>query len=413
MRSKEEAKNSLKTLKVRNRRLVLSFMRGTKAVSVNEISRATGLSKMTVHKIIDHYIEEGMIAFSGKGESTEEGGKKPNLFSFNADCRFIFAVRIDGTFVSTSLVNLKGEPVARPRITPLAALSFREAAAEVGGSFESQVRESGLPPENCMAAVVGCNGIVDVDKGVCLALYQLPAWGLNIPVRSVFQEFLPKQVSVHVNSWWRLLAHGETHFAQNGGRRRFFLIGNSGDYVSGGMVVNGEVCTGATGFAGEIGHMIVNPQAMERCVCGGRGCLESLVAPSRVLERARGKFERFPSSPVFASNGAEGTARFRVLCEEADRGDALARETMDEVTGYFALAVNNIMHTCDPGTVVLFGDYAAAGAYFMENLRSRIQHMNLHGIQKRVSLECSVITDEHGVVGAASHMTDAYFVGEQ
>ena len=411
MGDKMETKNSLKTLKFRNRKLVLSFMRGAGAVSVNEISRATGLSKMTVHKIVDHYMKEGMIAFAGKGVSTEEGGKKPNLFSFNAHCRFLFAVRIGLGFVACSMVNLKGEIIAGRKTLSTDGQSFADTMANVGTCFHALLEEGFLATENCLAAVVGCNGIVDVDSGVVMASYQHRTWGLNIPLGESLAKVLPVGVTVYVDSWWRHMAHGEIHFAENNERNRFFLMGNSGDCVSGGFVDHGRVCAGASGFAGEIGHIVVAPGHDEVCVCGGRGCLESLVAPSQVVKKAVAGRASYPDSRIFAECGAERTPSFQAICLAADTCDALARAVLDEVIGHFAVAINSIVHICDPGRVVLLGDYATAGSYFLNSLARRIGETSLHGIDKRTIIECSRLSDDHGVIGAASMMTDTMFAG--
>ena len=410
MIKKTETKNSLKTLKFRNRKLVLSFMRTAGAVSVNEISRATGLSKMTVHKIIDHYLEEGMISHAGKGVSTEEGGKKPNLFAFNAHCRYIYAIRVGGDFLATSIVNLKGEMIVGRRTIPLDNVSFDQAIKMMGDAFREQIGEKGLHSDNCLAAVVGCNGIVDVENGVCLASYQFSHWGVNLPIRESLESLLPEGVPVHVDSWWRHLAHGEVHFSESAGRNRFFLIGNSGDYVSGGMVENGIVASGATGFAGEIGHLIVAPGSSETCICGGVGCLEALVAPSRIVARAKKLREQYPASPMFAGNLEDGVAE---IAREADGGDVAARMVIDETVGHFAVAINNIVQICDPGTIVLFGDFARLGSYFLETLKERVYSLSLHGIDKRTLIECIEFSDNHGLIGAANHMTDTLFAGNR
>ena len=412
MLKKSETKNSLKTLKFRNRKLVLQFMRNSGSVSVNEISRATGLSKMTVHKIIDHYLEEAMISHAGKGVSTEEGGKKPNLFAFNADCRYIFAVRLGGDFLSTSIVNLKGETIVERNRVSLAHATFDQVVKMIGDAFIDQVAAKDLPKENCLATVVGCNGVVDAEKGVCLASYQYPDWGVNMPVRECLEALLPDNVPVHVDSWWRHLAHGEVHFGQHSDGKNFFLIGNSGDYLSGGMVMEGQACRGASGFAGEIGHMIVAPESTVQCVCGGYGCLEALVAPGRVVEKAKAQFSAFPNSRIFAGSPTGEVAGFRALCEAANQGDELACKLFDEVAFHFSIAINNIVHICDPGRIVFFGDYAKCGDYFMQALKKRAGHLSMNGIDKRTELAISALGDDQGVVGAANHMTDKLFAGK-
>lgn len=406
--NKTETKNSLKTLKFRNRRLVLSFMRNSAAVSVNEISRATGLSKMTVHKIIDYYLEEGMISYAGKGVSTEEGGKKPNLFIFNAQCKYIYSIRMGDRYLSTSIVNLKGEMIVGKKRIPLDNTSFDDAVKLMVDSYRRQIAEGELTETDCLAAVVGCNGIVDVDNGVCLTAYQYSDWGKNIPIRDRLRRHLPEHVSVHVDSWWRHLAHGEMHSATDDLRHRFFMMGNSGDYISGGMVDDGHVYQGETGFAGEIGHLIVAPGNSDSCVCGGKGCLEAVVAPSRLLRNAKDKQDKYPGSSVFAANLAGGIADIGAA---ADKGDELGKLLVDEAADYFAVAINNIVHICDPGKIVIFGDFARMGNYFLESLRQKAASASLHGIDKRTTIDYSKCDDDYGVIGAANRVTDSLFTG--
>ncbi len=412
MAKRSDTRNSLKTLKFRNRKLVLNYMRTAGPVSVNDISHSTALSKMTVHKIIDHYIEEGMVALAGKGDSTEEGGKKPNLFAFNPDCRYIFAVRLAGDFFSANVVNLKGEAMGASRRVSIENATFEDVVRMIGDEFVEQVAANNLPKEHCFATVVGYNGVVDADRGVALTAYQHPGWGADVPFRESLEALMPGDIPVHVDSWWKHLAHGEAQGALRPDEKTFFLIGNLGNSLSGGMVVDGHVFRGATGFAGEVGHMIVAPKTGLRCVCGGCGCLEVMVAPVSVMRRARERRERFPESPIFAENPEDDAAGLHAAGEAADAGDALARELMDEVAGHFAVAVNNIIFICDPGRIVFFGDYARCGGYFLEQLKIRAGDMTMHGIDKRTEISLSTLDDDDGVVGAACHMTDKLFAGK-
>lgn len=386
-------------------------MRNAGPVSVNEISRATGLSKMTVHKIIDHYIHEGMVTMVGKGVSTEEGGKKPNLFSFNPNCRYIFAIRLAGNELCTSIVNLKGESIVDRRWEPVAGLGHAEVMELIGKAFTSQVHDKGLLPENCLAAVLGCNGIVDADKGVGIASFQHPAWEFDVPLRESLAKQIPQNIPIHLDSWWRHIAHGEMSSSPTPENARFFLIGNSGDYVSGGLVADGKVCRGASGFAGDIGHMVVDPRCETTCVCGGSGCLESLIAPGRVAERVLGLKDEFPDSLLFGADRKGAEDSIADVAAAAERGDALGGKIVGEIVNYLATAINNIIHICDPGMVVLFGSYASAGEKFLERLRERVGALTLRGIDKRTKIVPSNLDEQSGIVGAAHFITDTLFAG--
>ncbi|MCC8166181.1 MAG: hypothetical protein LIQ31_08520, partial [Planctomycetes bacterium] len=150
----DETGTSLQTVKLRNRQLVLSFMRANGAVSVNQISRATALSKMTIHKILAHYLAEGLISHAGKGQSTEEGGKKPNLFIFNAHSRFLFAVRVGVHKLITTVATLRGETIGESREQSLSGMGFGETVAAIGAAFREAMQANSLSPERFAAVAV-------------------------------------------------------------------------------------------------------------------------------------------------------------------------------------------------------------------------------------------------------------------
>lgn len=413
MQQKQATRNSLKTLKLRNRKVVLGFLRNSGAVSVNEISRAIGLSKMTVHKIIDYYLERNVVALVGKGVSTEEGGKKPNLFAFNPNHNYIYAVRLNEDFFLAGLLNLNGDTLTGMTRVDLGPAALDEAVAAVRGCFDRLVAEANLRPEECLAAVVGCNGIVDAEAGVALAGYEYPRWGRDIPLRDILAAAFPDTMQVHIDSWWRHLAYGEISRAEPGERDMFFFIGYFDERVAGGMVVDGKVYRGLTGFAGEIGHVLVNTACDDLCTCGGRGCLQIMVAPSRLRARARRERSDWSDSILFRPPAPEKQSEILpFILEAAGKGDALARDLLDEAAGYFAIAVNNIVHLCDPGLVVLSGDYVAAGEPFRELVQRKFDELTLKGINKHTRIVFSPLDQWGGAYGAANFAAGAFFDGE-
>lgn len=402
----DEIKHSLKSLKGINRRLVMNYLHRSGAVSVNDISTACGLSKMTVHKIVDFYLQKGIIETAGKGESTEGGGKKPNLYSFNPNCCVFFAARLDDSELFSTLCNLKGDILVPKRTVAFEPNDISAAIDIIGDAFARQAAETpGL--DNCLGAVIGCNGAVDVNEGVCLSAMKGGDWSERIPLRQRIQSRLPASMPVFLDNWLRYVAHGLIHTAETEARRRFFLVGTHGERVSGALVLDGNLQSGALGLSGEVGHMIVSPGGT-RCVCGGQGCLEAEVAPSRVVEKARRLCGQSPGmGSLILANGAEPT--FESIVDASNHGDPLARQLMDEAAGHFAVALNNIVQVCDPGLILLFGDYAVSGEFFLKRLRDRLRHTAMVGMERRTRVEPSDLDDTWGMKGAANILTDSLF----
>ena len=100
-----------RNIKYNNQKLVMSLFRWAGKLSVSEISEQVGLSKTTIKKIIGDLMKKNMLLSAGKGESTEEGGKKPELFIFNPTFRYIVLVNIPITHVRVSILDLNAREV--------------------------------------------------------------------------------------------------------------------------------------------------------------------------------------------------------------------------------------------------------------------------------------------------------------
>lgn len=214
---------------------------------------------------------------------------------------------------------------------------------------------------------VAAPGPVDLRSGVLLNPPNLPGWR-DVPLRSVLAEAfgVPVQIENDANA----AALAEHRFgAGRGVRDMVHLTMSTG--VGGGVICNGELVRGASGFAGELGHLPI-VRGGRRCACGLRGCLEAYVgghawarrlrrvAPqtSRVVQRAAA--ERAPIGPEH-------------LLAAARDGDAFARGELERWLDHLALGIVPLVMAFDPERIVLGTIAVAAGdALCFAPLRERV-----------------------------------------
>ena len=98
-----------KILKRINRKAILNILRNSGEMQVAELSKESKLSKTTLMKIMNYYIDKGLVVIVGKGKSTREGGKRPNIFKFNADGRYAIGIIILANKLLSVVTNLNGE----------------------------------------------------------------------------------------------------------------------------------------------------------------------------------------------------------------------------------------------------------------------------------------------------------------
>ncbi len=393
-------KSSLNKLKRKNRKDVLEILRSEGPLSIAEISGRIALSKVTVTKSIDFYVNEGVVSTIGKGESTEDGGKRPNIFAFNPDYRTIFSVRIDESQILTALTNLNGEIIASHTVLYSPETQLDDLFISIQEAFYLLLKRQRKDISSCIGAVVGWLGVTDPETGVCFTSPHYANWGTDIPVRDKLKKLLPQGMPVHIDNWIRYHAYGEVK-AMNPRVDKFFLISTEYEGVNGGLVIDGKIYRGAGSLSGEIGHMIVDTSdRAEVCLCGGKGCLEASVSPRRILARLKESSQGEAAGP---------DVKFSQLLRSADGGDRRAAGIIEKCAGFFAVGINNIMQICDPELIIIQGEFSAGGDFFKKVLLEKIQGMSLLGMKKTIRIEYSSLGTEGAILGAGLYVADRYF----
>ncbi|MCD8141249.1 MAG: ROK family protein [Planctomycetaceae bacterium] len=400
-------KTANQNIRLSNRRLILAAMRGGECFDVANLSTLTNLSKMTVHKVLDHYVDMGLVAPAGKGDAVGEVGKKPNLFRLNLRHRLIFSAQIFENSLLAAVTDL-GATILAHRQMPFEKDTLLGDILDLARTaYDDMCAELKARTKSFAAVVLGASGVTDADEGIIHTSSHFASWGTRVPVREMLRARFPAIPRHHVDNWIRYQAYAELKLGAGRTCDRFMVIGTEADGVSAGLVEDGRLQHGRKGLAGEIGHMQVRFDSDEECACGGRGCLEPTVSLLRMQERVAAQAVRRPESSLFAEAGGNAIT-YHDIFRHADAGDALCREALDEVSAYMAMAINNAVQVFEPELVVIQGEFAAAGTYFLQRLRDRCGSISLTAMDKGTEILYSSLGRE-GVLGAAYYSADTFF----
>lgn len=247
---------------------------------------------------------------------------------------------------------------------------------------------------------VGAPAPVDYDTGVVYSAPNLPGWD-EIPLGPrLAQEFgVPVRVDNDVN----LGTLGE--WSLGAGRGCQHMVGIFvGTGVGGGIVIDGKLHRGYRYAAGEIGHMVVQPDG-PLCGCGQRGCLEAFASRTAIERSVRsGLAEGRPSMVTDLLNAEKDRLTSGVIRQALQAGDPLMTEAVGQAQRYLALLVANLVNALDPQMVVFGGGVVEAlGDAFLQPIRDMAQPSYL---QKRgagqISITPAKLGDHAGVLGGAA-----------
>jgi glucokinase len=301
-------------------------------------------------------------------------------------------VDVGGTKVLGVLATDDGEVVAEERVpTPPGGDAIVDSIVSV---IERLRGDMGAP-----AIGVGMPGLVDHD-GVLRFAPNLPGV-LDLPVRAELERRVPG-ATVRVENDASCAGWGERVLGAARGSDDALLV-TLGTGIGGGIISGGRLLTGAHGFAGEIGHMVVNPHGPP-CRCGQRGCWERYASGSGLGRIAREAANaRQADRVVELAGGDPEDVKGEHVTAAAAEGDAQAVEIFGRFAWWLALGLANLANICDPSVFVLGGGLVEAGDVLLAPTRAAFAEL-VEGADHRPSIDIvpAQLGERAGAIGAAA-----------
>jgi len=396
-----------KTLKQINRKIILNILRNSDKMSISDISKKVNLSKPTLMKIMNHYIKKGLVVIAGKGKSTDEGGKKPNIYKFNKNGGYALGITISANRLFAVITNLKVEIIDEISIILKNDEKFDSVLKKIIDSYNYLVSNKKINREKITGLAVGAYGITDFSKGKVIFSPHFPSWGKNLELREEIKKQIPDKIPIFIDNHMRFQVFAEKTLGLAKEINNVVAI-QAGKGMVAGVIIENEIKRGNNSLIGEIGHMVVEPKSKEICACGGKGCFEVMVSSDRLLRLAKEKYSKYTDSKIF-NNGKPDDVDIYSIFDASNKGDKLAVNLMNDTIDWFRIGISNIILMYDPQIMIVQGIFTKAGKYFLESLRKKINEISLFSIKRETEIEYSELGDKSGVLGAASYVLSNYF----
>jgi glucokinase len=254
-------------------------------------------------------------------------------------------------------------------------------------------------PDGLAGVGCGCGGPLDWPAGRVSPL-NIPAWR-SFPLRERLRErFGGTLVRLHNDAI--CMAAGEHWRGAGRGRRNMLgMVVSTG--VGGGLVLDGRLINGATGNAGHIGHVVVDPTG-PFCTCGGRGCLEAVARGPALAAWAQGEGWRTGQAAVTAKD----------LADDAAQGHPIGVAAMRRAGRALGIAIASAVQLCDVEVVSIGGGLAQAGPLLFDPLEEALRtHAGLD-YARNVPVVAATLGQSAGLIGAAALIfaADRYWAGD-
>ncbi len=358
--------------------------------SLAYLSKELGTSIPTITKLVGELIDEGFLVDMGKQGTN--GGRRPSLYGLNPSAGYFVGIDVHRKAISIAVTDFKGQTIDILDEMPLVLNNTEESFRDLCKVVKQYLEKIGIEIGKVRAYGVNLSGRVNSETGFCFTYYI----GEDKPIGAVLKEEFKAPVFVENDS--RAMTYGEYNCGVANNEKNMLFI-NVAWGLGMGMIVDGKLSYGKSGFSGEIGHFpLLNNDKI--CQCGKRGCLETGASGSALYRIFMEKLQAGSSSSLSGKFHRNEEITLDDILAAVEKEDVLAIETVEKVGNTLGIAIAGLINIFNPELVVIGGRVSEANEYLLLPIRNAIQKHSLNVINQDTTIKISKLGRKAGTIGA-------------
>lgn len=365
-----------------------------KMLTLTELSNLTHKSLPLITTVVNDLVADEYVLESGLAPST--GGRRALTFLLNKKKqRFIIAVAMDQLVTQIAIYDLLNQLRIEPQLLQFSLKDDPAVTQTLISVLKNYILESGIPLHQILGVGIGMPGFVNAAEGVNHTFFNVQG---DVNLRKHLTDELGLPVFIDNDS--SLIALAELKFGAGKGLNDVMVV-NVGWGIGLGMIINGSLFRGHSGYAGEFSHIPLS-QSNKLCSCGKRGCLEVDTSLLVLVERAKSQIEEGMSSSLEQRFLDTSKLHGDHFLEAAKAGDPLAVSILADAAFLIGKGLATLIHIINPELIVLGGRGTIAGKMMMAPIQQAIHEFCIPRLAEHTDVKVSELGTESGLLGAAT-----------
>jgi glucokinase-like ROK family protein len=381
-----------RNIKTLNKRVALDMIRFTPGgISRAEIARQMFLSRAAISSIIDDLVGLGLVDETDPGPAT--GGRRPILLAIKPQFGYVVGVDMGATHLDMVVTNFAAN-ILKEIEYPFSVADGPQACLEkLDECLHELLNLLNIDISQILAVGMGVPGPIVTETGIVSAPPIMPGWD-EFPIRTYLEDLW--RVPISIGNDAELGALGEWAYGAGRGESNLAYI-KVGTGVGSGLLLDGHIYRGATGCAGEIGHITIQENG-PLCTCGNYGCLEAMAGGEAIARKAREAIEMGKRTQLSAIQ-PENIHAVNVAVA-AQHGDLVAQQIITDTGTHLGIAIASLINLFNPRLVVIGGGVSQLGDLLLDPIRKTVLERSLHSAAKVVRITSAVLGRRASSMGA-------------
>ena len=359
--------------------------------TITDLSKELDLSIPTVTKFISEMCEDGYINDYGKLETS--GGRHPSLYGLNPESGYFIGVDIKKFAVNIGLINFKGDMMELKMNIPYKFENTPEAMEELCRLISSFIKKTKVNTEKILNININISGPVKPQSGYSFSQFNFS----ERPLAEVLTDKIGCQVCIDNDT--RAMTYGEYLQGCVKGEKNIIFVNISWG-LGIGIIIDGKIYTGKSGFSGEFGHINVFDNEI-LCHCGKKGCLETEASGSAIYRILQERIKKGECSILSGrANNQELPLTLDEIISAVNKEDLLCIEIVEEIGQKLGKQIAGLINIFNPELVIIGGTLSLTDDYIAQPIKTAIRKYSLNLVNQDSVITVSKLKDRAGFVGA-------------
>ncbi len=376
-----------------NKHAVLDLIRFTPGgLSRAELAQRMDLSRAAMTAIVNDLLESNVVRETESRNG--QNGRPPIILEINPSRGHVVGIDMGASHLSILLADFAAQVIDEAEVPFTIADGPEACLARANTLISELLQKNNLDIAQISSIGLGVPGPIASEAGMVFAPPIMPGWD-GFPIQANIESHWNLPVSLNNDA--ELGALGE--WAYGSGRGENFLAYiKVGTGIGSGLLLNGQIYRGATGSAGEIGHLTIEENG-PLCDCGNAGCLEALAGGKALARQAREAIQKGQRT-LLSTLGPIEAITARDVASAARRGDLVSQQIIARAGSYLGIAIAGLVNLFNPRVVVLGGGVAQIGDLLLQPIRDTVARRSLQASARTVKINTAVLRRRSSGMGA-------------
>lgn len=372
------------------RQVIVKRLLSSGNATITELSLDLQSSVPTITKAVNELLSEGYVMDMGK--VVNSSGRRPTLYSINPTCAYFLGVEVGVAGVSMGLQNIKNEFISIEMGTPFVLKNTIESLMEFCELLNAFINDSLVNRTMIVGVCINLSGRINSMEGFSYNYF----YKENRPLIEIISEQL--NLTVHLENDTRAMAFGEyTEGVVDGEQNVLFLNYSWG--VGVGIISEGKLYYGKSGYSGEFGHSTLFDNGI-MCQCGKLGCLETEISGWSLVNQFKNTIDQGVQSKVKLDESLVSLQHRTIIDGAVKLEDSLCIDLVSRQSDKMGRYLSILLNIFNPDLLVIGGDFAQLGDYALLPIRFALKKHSLGLVNRDVVIKRSTLGRRAGVIGA-------------